>query len=127
MKKLLNLALGLLITVISVAQEKKAVSADAFEKGITDPKAIIVDVRRPEEFKEGHIKGAVNANWQNPEEFKEKTAKLDKSQPIYLYCLGGVRSDKAADYLIQSGFKQVIGLDGGIKAWNEAGKPVAKP
>ena len=127
MKKLLSLALSLFITVVSVAQDKKTVSADEFQKGISDQKAIIVDVRRPEEFKEGHIKGAINVNWQNPEEFKEKTAKLDKSKPVYLYCLGGVRSDKAADYLLQSGFKTVIALDGGIKAWNEAGKPVTKP
>jgi rhodanese-related sulfurtransferase len=127
MKKLLNLAIALVITGTSFAQDKKAVSADEFEKGITDQKSIILDVRRPEEYNEGHIKGAVNVNWQNPEEFKEKAAKLDKTKPVYLYCLGGVRSEKAADYLIKSGFKQVVGLDGGIKAWNEAGKPVTKP
>jgi rhodanese-related sulfurtransferase len=126
MKKLMNLAVALLFTGAAFAQDKKAVSATDFEKGIADKKAIVIDVRRPDEFKEGHIKGAINANWQNQEEFVAKTAKLDKSKPVYLYCLAGVRSDKAADYLIKSGFKQVVGLDGGIKAWNDAGKPVEK-
>jgi rhodanese-related sulfurtransferase len=127
MKKLFNLALILLVTGTSLAQDKKVVNANEFDKGIKDRKAIIIDVRRPEEFKEAHIKGAVNANWQNEAEFKAKTAKLDKSKTVYVYCLAGVRSDKAADYLLKNGFKQVIGLDGGIKAWNDAGKPVEKP
>lgn len=127
MKKILYLILALFTAGSSFGQEKKAVSAAEFEKGIADKKAIIIDVRRPEEFKEGHIKGAVNANWQNQEAFIAKTEKLDKSKPVYVYCLGGVRSDKAADYLSKIGFKNVIGLDGGIKAWNDAGKPVVKP
>jgi phage shock protein E len=127
MKKIIYLVLSLFITGTAFAQDKKAVSAAEFEKSIADKKAIIIDVRRPEEFKEGHIKGAVNANWQNLDEFKAKTANLDKNKPVYVYCLAGVRSDKAADYLLKSGFKQVVGLDGGIKAWNDAGKPVVKP
>lgn len=126
MKKVINLLVGLLFTGAAFAQDKKAVSAAEFEKGIADKKAIVIDVRRPDEFKEGHIKGAINANWQNQEDFKAKTAKLDKTKPVYVYCLGGVRSVKASDYLLKNGFKEVIGLDGGIEAWNKAGKPVDK-
>ena len=127
MKKIIYLVLSLFISGSTFAQDKKAVSATTFEKAIADKNAIVIDVRRPEEYKEGHIKGAVNANWQNLEEFKAKTANLDKNKTVYLYCLAGVRSEKAADYLLKRGFKQVVGLDGGIKAWNDAGKPVVKP
>ncbi len=127
MKKILYFVVSLFISGAAFTQDKKAVSAAEFEKAIDDDKGTLIDVRRPEEFKEGHIKGALNANWQNIEEFKSKTAKLDKTKPVYLYCLAGVRSEKAADYLLKSGFKQVIGLDGGIKAWKDAKKPLVKP
>lgn len=127
MKKLFKLALSLFITSSAFAQDKKAVSPDEFQKAITDKNAVILDVRRPEEFKEDRIKGAVNINWQNPEEFKAQTAKLDKSKPVYVYCLGGIRSAKATEALEKAGFKKVVGLDGGIKAWKDAGKPVEKP
>ena len=127
MKSLIGLILSFFISTLAFSQDKKTVPVDEFAKGITDKKAIVLDVRRPEEFKDGHIKGALNANWQNQEEFKAKTAKLDKSKPVYVYCLSGVRSDKASEYLLKSGFKQVIALDGGIKAWTEAEKPVQKP
>lgn len=127
MKKIIKLAFFLLIASAAFAQDKKAVSVEEFEKGIAEKKAIVIDVRRPDEFQQGHIKGAVNANWQNQDEFIARTSKLDKSRPVYVYCLGGVRSEKAADYLLKNGFKQVIGLEGGIKAWNDAKKPVEKP
>jgi rhodanese-related sulfurtransferase len=127
MKKIIQILMYLLVTSGAFAQDKKTVASNEFEKGIADKNAIIIDVRRPEEFKSGHIKGAINANWQNLDEFTAKTATLDKSKPVYVYCLGGVRSDKAADFLLKNGFKQVTGLDGGIKAWTDAGKLVTKP
>lgn len=56
---------------------------------------ILLDVRTPEEFAEGHLDGAVNLNWFE-DDFKEKAAKLDKNKPIYLYCkAGGRRVDDA--------------------------------
>jgi len=126
-KKISILIFSLVLATSAFTQQKKTVSAEEFSKNVNDTNITVLDVRRPEEFKSGHIKGAINANWQNPEEFKSKTAKLDKTKPVYVYCLAGVRSDKAADQLLKSGFKQVIGLDGGIKAWNDARKPVEKP
>ena len=127
MKRIINLLLCLVLATTAMAQQKKTVSADEFSKNVDNKNITVLDVRRPEEFKSGHITGAINANWQNLEEFKSKTAKLDKTKPVYVYCLAGVRSEKAADHLLKSGFKQVIGLDGGIKAWKDAGKPVEKP
>jgi phage shock protein E len=124
MKNLIKLALSLLISGTALGQNKKVVKADEFEKAVRSVDVTILDVRRPEEFAEGHISNAVNINWQNPEEFKTKAAQLDKTKPVYVYCLAGVRSEKASDWLLSNGFKNVVGLDGGIKAWKDAGKAV---
>jgi rhodanese-related sulfurtransferase len=124
MKKMIQLLLTLLVTGTAVAQDKKTVSSEEFAKGIKEKNVIILDVRRPEEFKENHIDGAININWQNKEEFEAKTSKLDKSKTVYIYCLGGIRSEKAADQLLKNGFRKIIGLEGGIDAWKKADKPI---
>ena len=92
---------------------------DALKRG-----AIVIDVRTPQEFATGYIKGAVNADWQNEPLFTEQAKKLDKTKPVYVYCLIGVRSSKAADWLAASGFTKIINLDGGIKAWKAADKKI---
>src|SRR5262245_13803364 len=114
MKRLFKAFLLLFISAGASAQTKSTVNAAEFEKAIQSKDAQVVDVRRPEEYKEGHIKGAVLANWQDPAAFEEKVKSLDKNKPVYLYCLAGVRSGKAADALIKKGFTKVIHLDGGI-------------
>ena len=58
------------------------------------------------------------------QQFEEKVKGLDKKSPVYVYCLAGVRSDKAADALIKKGFTKVVQLDGGIEAWKAASKPL---
>jgi rhodanese-related sulfurtransferase len=125
MKNIIKLVLSLLISGTALAQNKKVLKADEFEKAINNNEDItVLDVRRPDEFAEGHINKAININWQDPEEFKTKASQLDKSKPVYIYCLAGVRSEKATDWLLKNGFKNVVGLDGGIKAWKDAGKPL---
>ncbi len=99
-------------------------SPDEFEKAISRANAQVVDVRTPEEFKEGHIKNSTLANWNKRPQFVKGTKKLDRSKPVYLYCLKGVRSHAAAEYLRSQGFAQVYELNGGIAKWNEAGKPL---
>jgi len=126
MKQFFKLALLLMVACNSSAQKKSTVAVNEYEKATQSTSVQLVDVRRPEEFKDGHLKGAVLANWQEPANFKEVAGKLDKSKPVYVYCQAGVRSDKAADWLTQNGFKEVINLEGGIQAWKDAGKPVEK-
>ncbi len=124
MKILARIALFLLLSTAAFAQEKQVIPVNDFEKAIQAKGAQVVDVRTPEEFKQGYIKGAVNYNWLNEKQFSEQAGKLDKSQPVYVYCLSGVRSGKAADWLASNGFTKVVNLDGGIKAWKDAGKKV---
>ncbi|MBO9562722.1 MAG: rhodanese-like domain-containing protein [Niastella sp.] len=122
MKHLLKAFILLFVSGTAAAQNKTNVSPAAFEKGLQVKGVQLLDVRRPEEYKEGHLKGATLANWQDEKQFQAQAAKLDKSKPVYVYCLAGVRGDKAATWLVKNGFTNVVNLDGGIKAWKEAGK-----
>ncbi len=83
----------------------------------------ILDVRTAEEFAEGHLPNAINIDVKQSS-FKEDALKqLDKSRRIAVYCRSGRRSVTAANILVQNGF-QVTNLDGGILAWQKAGKEV---
>jgi len=96
---------------------------DEFQKGITASGTQLVDVRTPEEYREKHIAGAVNMNF-NSNNFKEQINSLDKSKPVYFYCLAGGRSKKAAELAVAEGFSGVYNLEKGITGWLGANKPV---
>jgi thioredoxin len=101
-----------------------SISVEEFEKKITDAKtAQLIDVRTPEEFEEGHLKGAINFNI-NSSNFENQLSNLDKKQPIFVYCLSGGRSSSAANILSEKGFTEVYNLSGGIMKWNAANKPI---
>ncbi|MBK9489136.1 MAG: rhodanese-like domain-containing protein [Haliscomenobacter sp.] len=72
----------------------------------------------PAEFSAGNIEGAQNIDVKNAE-FKTMAAKLDKKRPVAVYCLSGIRSARAANYLKEMGFKKIYNLDGGYTAWTE--------
>ncbi len=100
------------------------VSADDFQKKMSSLKDVqLVDVRTPEEYSEGHIKNSLNINVQGSS-FEAEVAKLDKKRPVMVYCRSGGRSASAQRMLIDMGFAEVINLDGGIRGWQSAGKPV---
>ncbi len=84
----------------------------------------LLDVRTPEEFGEGHLANAANLDYKSPA-FKEKIAKLDKSKPVFVYCLSGGRSAAAATALHENGFNEVYDMKGGYLKWNISGKPVS--
>jgi rhodanese-related sulfurtransferase len=99
-------------------------SPDAFEKAIAGVDAQLVDVRTAEEYKKGHLKNSLLADWKKRDEFEAGTKKLDPSKPVYLFCAAGARSHAAAAFLRGKGFKQVYELDGGFNKWKEEKKPV---
>lgn len=128
MKFLYNI-LGTLLflgTVISCkAQTKNVLTADEFEKGITTKENIqILDVRTPGEFFSGHIKNALQADWNDEKEFERRLAFIDKNKPVYVYCLAGGRSAAAADKMRKIGYSNVFELKGGTNAWRAANKPL---
>lgn len=94
------------------------------EKINETPKAQILDVRTPEEYKSGHIENSDNVNWLG-NSFVALTDKYDKKKPIFVYCKSGGRSSKASEKLAELGFTTIYNLDGGMLKWEAAG--LAKP
>ncbi len=99
----------------SVAFNKKLNAVD-FNDKIKNENVQLIDVRRPEEYAEAHIKNASNINFYDADFIEKMTQNLDKSKPVYLYCRSGGRSGKAAAQLSELGFK-VYDLEGGILDW----------
>lgn len=116
--------LGLIFATFQLQAQTKIGSAE-IEK-VKDKKNIqLLDVRTTKEFQDGHIKNAKNLDWNNKEEFKNAVAKLDKSKPVYVYCLGGGRSKQASAYLTDMGF-QVYDYSGGMMDWRNSNKAEVK-
>jgi rhodanese-related sulfurtransferase len=113
-------------TIMSCAQKPSmdlTVDAAKFSKAIAAPDAQILDVRTASEYQSGHIANALQANWLDPREFKNRTQYLDKSKTIYIYCQSGGRSASAQTALIQAGFN-VVNLEGGISNWRMQEMPI---
>jgi rhodanese-related sulfurtransferase len=128
MKFLNNILSTLLFSVFILsctAQTKNSLTAEEFEKEITTKEDIqILDVRTPDEFFSGHIKNALLADWNDRKEFERRVAYIDKSKPVYVYCLAGGRSAAAATKMRKMGYANVYELAGGTNAWRAANKPL---
>jgi rhodanese-related sulfurtransferase len=87
---------------------------------------ILIDTREDNEWQAGHAQGAIHLS-KGIIERDIETKVPDKSAKLVLYCGGGFRSAMAADNLQKMGYTNAISLDGGWRAWNEAGLPTEKP
>ncbi len=83
---------------------------------------VVLDVRTPEEFAEGHIDGAILVDFYDPD-FADQLAALDPSVPYVVYCRSGNRSGETMTLLDDLGFESAVDVDGGIVAWSAAGLP----
>jgi rhodanese-related sulfurtransferase len=102
------------------AQENKLVEVltpTEFKEAIQQKDAQLVDVRTAREFEEGSIQNALNVDYFLEEEFSIAFEKLDKNQPIYIYCRSGNRSAKSAIRLQEMGFQKIYDLEGGFMSW----------
>lgn len=115
--------LVLLFSCSSNGQQSTSADPSSFSKMAASGKVQVLDVRTTDEFKSGHLKGALHADWLDKNEFNRRTGYLDKAKPVYIYCLSGGRSAAAADQLRSQGY-QVTNMEGGIRAWNAAGLPL---
>jgi rhodanese-related sulfurtransferase len=112
----------------AVAEKTKVknVSVDQAEKIIAAEKdTVVLDVRTPKEVAAGHIEGSKALNFYAAD-FKDQIAKLDKSKSYVVFCASGGRSAKACSQLVDLGFKDVRNVEGGMKAWENAGKKTVK-
>ncbi len=89
------------------------------------PDLCLIDVREPDEWDDVHIPGAYHIPKDElPSRIELKAP--NHSQPIYLYCRGGVRSFQAAHCLLEMGYRNVYSVEGGIVEWENAGYPIKK-
>src|SRR5262249_26798849 len=80
--------------------------------------AAVIDVREPEEFRNGHVPGAVNL----PQaELATRLQEVPRDRPVFVICQGGFRSLRAAQFLHQRGLTDVASVRGGTEAWRSTG------
>lgn len=127
MKKYLVLLFGVMFFFGCKAQNSvKVLTAEEFAAAVkADKKAVVLDVRRPDEFAAGHIEGAVLLNFLDTVAFNAGVEKLDKSKTYYIYCRSGRRSNNAAVLMQKKGFT-VFDLGGGFLSWQRYNLPWVK-
>jgi rhodanese-related sulfurtransferase len=86
----------------------------------------LVDVRTPVEFREVHSVHARNVPLDSLNPDKVMNERADSDAPLYVICHSGNRSGKACEAFVAAGFTNVVNVDGGTSAWDEAGLPVAR-
>ena len=97
--------------------------AAAFSDLVAQDGVVVLDVRTPQEFAEGHLAGAVNVDVSDAG-FADQLATLDPAVDYAVYCRSGNRSQAALDAMREQGFASAAHLGGGISAWSAAGGAV---
>lgn len=87
---------------------------------------VILDVRTPEEFAQGHLEDALMIDFYL-DDFADRVADLDPDVPYLVYCRSGNRSGQTAAIMEEYGFTDVADVDGGIMSWLDAGLPTVIP
>ncbi len=117
---------GFLGLVNDAKSRVRQIDIDGYRKMAGEAAAhLLIDVREDNEWNAGHAAGAIHLGKGIIERDIEGKVP-DHDATLVLYCGGGYRSALAADALQQMGYTRVISLDGGWRAWNEAGLPVEK-
>jgi phage shock protein E len=109
----------------AVPKNVRNVGVEEFDQLRTNKNTVVLDVRTEDEFREGHIPGAINVDYLSAD-FREQVAKLDKSKTYLVHCAAGVRSAKACNVLDKAAFTNLVHLAPGFSEWEKAGKPVQK-
>ena len=125
MRKFLSILLAALGMNTAYGQNFENMEVKEFAKLIAGSSVVILDVRKPEEYAESHIKGAILIDQFQSDFIEQAKSKLPKDKTIAVYCRSGRRSANAAGRLAREGYKPV-NLKGGIIAWTKEGQPVTK-
>lgn len=112
---------GSAVTNVTVGQTQKLIKERAGKADF-----VILDVRTPAEFAEGHIDGAVNLDVQSPD-FDKRVRKLDRHKSYLVYCRTGNRSRQATIAMEALGFRSIFHMTEGIVKWKQQNLPLARP
>ena len=128
------MALGALVALVQIqaAEEPKKsnkgvihMNAKEAQKLAEEKKVVVLDIRTPGEYKEGHIPGATNIDFRKPD-FETRIGQLDKSKIYLVHCASGWRSTQSLPILRSQEMKSLYHLDGGFNGWKKEGLPVEK-
>jgi rhodanese-related sulfurtransferase len=95
------------------------------QKSNKNKNIILLDIRTPEEFAQGHISKAININFYAPD-FADMLKKLSKNKHYLVYCRSGNRTNQSLVIFQQLGFKKVQHLAKGINDWVKNGFPLVQ-
>jgi len=82
-----------------------------------------LDVRTVEEYKDGHVPGAINIPIG---ELASRLSEVPKNKRVYVYCESGVRATKASNLLMKSGVTNIENVPASMRGWRDAGYPVER-
>lgn len=94
----------------------EVLSPEEYAQAINQKKVHLIDVRTPQEYKSGHLKGALNINVFDAD-FNQKINRLSKDKPVFIYCQSGMRSRQAVAIIHKAGFEKIYDLRGGYSCW----------
>ena len=125
-----NIALlfALFLPLVACSQQKVVENVNVEQLSKVDHQAdnniVVLDVRTDQEVNEAHIEGSQHIDVLRTDEFTTKVNALDKEKTYYVICRSGGRSSKAANMMIELGFKNVYNVEGGMTAWQAKGYAV---
>jgi rhodanese-related sulfurtransferase len=105
---------------VTVQQARELVQQRAGQKDF-----VILDVRTPEEFADGHLSGAVNVNLLAPD-FTARLGALNRGKTYLVYCRTGHRSTQAVQAMLRLRFRSVYNMAEGIVGWQKRGFSIAR-
>ena len=129
MKSLFPILIACLLPAISLAADEVPpngpVKIEQAEKHIASGIQLL-DVRTIDEWETGYLNGAKLVTFGEQGFVDKAKAAVDPKKPVLVYCRSGKRTIAAAKELRAAGFTTVSEMEGGITAWEKAGKPVVK-
>ena len=106
--------------MLTTSPRPREIDIDALER--RPPDAVVLDVREPGEYAHGHVPGAISL----PQaDLASRLQEVPRDRPVLTLCERGIRSLRAAQFLMQMGINEVASVKGGTSAWRSAGKPLA--
>ncbi len=116
-----TMAAGSAVTNVTVRNAQKLIRERAGKADF-----VILDVRTPREFSEGHLDGAVNLDVQSPD-FEKGLRALDPNKSYLVYCRTGNRSRRAVLAMDALGFRSIFHMTEGIVKWHQQQLPLVRP
>lgn len=125
MKLMIFIAIAAIgLWIFAGGKGEKVLDAETFKAELEKQSGVLIDVRTPKEYAEGHLEGSQNMNFFD-EDFKERVAALAKDKVYFVYCRSGGRSAKSAKIFEENGLT-AYDLAGGIQDWKKKDMPVIK-